>query len=71
MVLFLANKAMNGTFNEDRLVPSLRVFGVCPRFSALNTKHPNQIDLINTLSTARKITGSNNICTENNSSCFF
>jgi transposase InsO family protein len=35
-------KAMNDTVGENGLVPSLLVFGVIPRYPALNTELPNQ-----------------------------
>lgn len=54
MELSLANKEMNDTTNADEKVPSLPVYGVLPRFPAINTKHPYQIDRMNDLATARK-----------------
>jgi hypothetical protein len=41
-LLKLGLKAMNITIGENGLVPSLLVFGVIPRYPALNTELPNQ-----------------------------
>ena len=51
--LRLAVKALNDTMGPEGLVPSLLVFGVLPRFPAVNTKLPNQVERMEALKNAR------------------
>jgi len=53
LCLRLALKAMNDTMNPEGLVPSLLVFGVLPRFPAVNTQLPNQVERMRALEVAR------------------
>ena len=51
--LRLSIKALNDTMGPEGLVPSLLVFGVLPRFSAVDTKLPNQVERMEALKNAR------------------
>jgi hypothetical protein len=51
--LRLVVKAMNDTMNPECLVPSYLVFGILPRFPALNSKLPTQIYRMKALEAAR------------------
>jgi hypothetical protein len=51
--LRLAVKALNDTMNPEGLVPSYLVFGILPRFPALNSELPTQVDKMKKLESAR------------------
>ena len=51
--LRLAVKALNDTMGPEGLVPSLLVFGVLPRFPAVNTELPDQVERMEALKEAR------------------
>ena len=51
--LRLAVKALNDTMGPEGLVPSLLVFGVLPRFPAVNTNLPDQVERMEALKEAR------------------
>ena len=53
IALRLAVKALNDTMGPEGLVPSLLVFGVLPRFPAVNTSLPYQIERMEALKEAR------------------
>ena len=52
MELIFAVKNMNDTMSSNSLVPSYIVFGVLPRFPALNTLLPSQEERMNALRAA-------------------
>ncbi len=53
LALRLAQKAMNDTMGPNGLVPSLLVFGMVPRFPAVNSKLPHQVVRMRSLEIAR------------------